>query len=150
MCFLMFSDADIISDFRYLGRSHFTRMTRARLPRETIWRLRLSKWRFEPAPTQSDVIWSALDADVDCSNLKSFFLLCILFVIAVLLISPILLAEVLTTWVHSLNLTYNLVNSMTVDRYITTFSAMIVNVMIIPFLIDMMVLLEDIKTKSQR
>ena len=50
----------------------------------------------------------------------------------------------------SLDLEYRLVTQETVNEYIVSLSSMIVSIILIPFFIDMMVLMEDFKTKSQR
>ena len=70
----------------------------------------------------------------------------LLFVISVILVTPILLInktyDVVSKW--------NIMNSDTLKSYLQTYLTLFVNVVLIPFLIDMMVLLEDFETKSDR
>lgn len=51
---------------------------------------------------------------------------------------------------ESIDLEYEYITKETVNEYITSLSAMIVSIILIPFLLDMMVLMEDWRTKSQR
>ncbi len=70
----------------------------------------------------------------------------LLFVISVILVTPILLInkayDVVSQW--------NLMNNETLHAYLQTYLTLFVNVVLIPFLIDMMVLMEDFETKSDR
>lgn len=77
--------------------------------------------------------------------LKTAFLLILLFIVSVLLITPILLVNsaenVLQEWGFS---------SATFDSYVKTYITLFVNIVLIPFFIDIMVLMEDFDTRSDR
>lgn len=68
--------------------------------------------------------------------------------VSVVLISPTLLINT------ALDLTsdwkFKFISKTTLDSYIATYLTMLVNVCLIPFFIDMMVLIEDFDTKSER
>ena len=49
-----------------------------------------------------------------------------------------------------MSLEYKFVTQETVNEYIQSLSAMLVSLIIIPFFIDIMVVMEDFKTKSMR
>lgn len=73
-----------------------------------------------------------------------------LLLISVVVITPVMIIEYWHKLEDSIELDYEWVTKETVNEYITSLSAMVVSIILIPFLLDMMVLMEDWRTKSQR
>ena len=73
-----------------------------------------------------------------------------LILISVVLITPVLIIEYWQKIEEGLDLQYRFINKETINEYIASLSAMLVSIILIPFLLDMMVLMEDFRTKSQR
>lgn len=88
-----------------------------------------------------------MSVDKNFSLLKSTILLFLLFVISVLLLTPYYLVNYAEEIVKNWNLK---ISSVTINKYIQTYLTLFVNVVMIPFFIDMMVLIEDFDTKSDR
>lgn len=84
------------------------------------------------------------------STTKTVILWVFLLLISVVLITPVLIIEYWHKFEESIDLEYEYITKETVNEYITSLSAMIVSIILIPFLLDMMVLMEDWRTKSQR
>ena len=61
-----------------------------------------------------------------------------------------MIIEYLQKFEDSLDLSYKLINRETINEYISSLAAMLVSIILIPFFLDMMVLMEDFRTKSQR
>ena len=70
--------------------------------------------------------------------------------ISVVLVTPVLLAEYAKKLEEKMDLDYLWISQETINEYLTSLSAMIVSIILIPFLLDMMVLMEDWRTKSLR
>ena len=64
--------------------------------------------------------------------------------------TPVLLAEYAKKLEEKMDLDYLWISQETINEYLTSLSAMIVSIILIPFLLDMMVLMEDWRTKSLR
>lgn len=64
--------------------------------------------------------------------------------------TPVLLTEYLTKMEQSLDLQYSWLSKESIDDYLSALSATITSLFLIPFLLDMMVLMEDWRTKSER
>ena len=73
-----------------------------------------------------------------------------LILLSVLLITPLLIIEYLSEIEQSFNLKYEWISQETINAYLQSLSAMLVSIILIPFFLDMMVLMEDFRTKSQR
>ena len=73
-----------------------------------------------------------------------------LILLSVILITPVMIIEYLQKFEDSLDLSYKLINRETINEYISSLAAMLVSIILIPFFLDMMVLMEDFRTKSQR
>ena len=73
-----------------------------------------------------------------------------LLLISVVLVTPVLITEYWQRIEDKMDLEYKWITKETINEYITSLSAMIVSIILIPFLLDMMVLMEDFRTKSQR
>ena len=91
--FLMFSDEDIIRDFQYGGKCYFMERMRRCIPTKGIRRLRMPTWRFELAPTQSDLIWHSLGVNEEFANLKTILLMVALTFFSIVVLSPIYLTN---------------------------------------------------------
>lgn len=75
--------------------------------------------------------------------LKTCLLLVILFGLSLTFMAPVLL-------VNKVNEVLGDSVSQTIKGYVSTYITMFVNVVLLPFIIDMMVLVEDFETKSDR
>jgi hypothetical protein len=148
--FVMFSDENIVKDFQFFGDNHFNKLTKTTIPNKVKKQLKMKSWKFRPVSGQSDILWEGLSADEDCALIKTVMLLFILFIVSVLLISPLMLSKAVTDWANSRDLLVNYISVETIDTYLQTLCVALVNVVLIPFFIDMMVLIEDFQTKSQR
>ena len=110
----------------------------------------MRRWEFNPAVPQSDIIWDDFTKDSVIGTTKTVILWVFLLLISVVLITPVLIIEYWHKIEHGLNLEYEWITKETVNEYITSLSAMVVSIILIPFLLDMMVIMEDWRTKSQR
>ena len=110
----------------------------------------MRRWEFNPAVPQSDIIWDDFTKDSVIGTTKTVILWVFLLLISVVLITPVLIIEYWHKLEDGLNLNYEWITKETVNEYITSLSAMVVSIILIPFLLDMMVLMEDWRTKSQR
>ena len=84
------------------------------------------------------------------SKLKSWFLLLVLFILSVLIITPITLVDTLKTVVTEIEGWFNpdsIINSV-ITKYFPTLMLFLNNFVIIPLLIDLIAFIEDHKTKS--
>lgn len=71
-----------------------------------------------------------------------------LLILSVVLITPVLIIEYWQKIEQKFNLEYRFITQETVNEYISSLAAMIVSIILIPFFLDMMVLMEDFRTKS--
>mmetsp|Transcript_14843 Transcript_14843/g.10400 ORF Transcript_14843/g.10400 Transcript_14843/m.10400 type:complete len:185 (-) Transcript_14843:533-1087(-) len=123
------------------------------LSTKNINKLKLLEWGLNPAFSQSDIIWTNLSKDTLFSTLKTFFLLVILFIISVLLMTPLMFLDMADEIRESLENRYGdsgWLSSPLITTYLSSLSVLLFNLILIPFFIDMMVLLEDHQTKSAR
>ena len=81
---------------------------------------------------------------------KTIVLLILLFAVSVLLITPLMLSNRIKELIQNSDIGDNWIKKETIITYSSTYCVLFVNVVIIPFLIDMMVLIEDFRTKSER
>jgi len=110
----------------------------------------MKRWEFYQAFPQSDIIWEDFTKDSVIGTTKTVILWVFLLLISVVLVTPVLLVEYWQKIEENLDLHYLWFSKETVYEYINSLSAMIVSIILIPFLLDMMVLMEDFRTKSQR
>ena len=110
----------------------------------------MKRWKFYQAFPQSDIIWEDFTKDSVISNTKTVILWVFLILLSVILITPVMIVEYLQKFEDSLDLSYKLINRETINEYISSLAAMLVSIILIPFFLDMMVLMEDFRTKSQR
>ena len=110
----------------------------------------MKRWKFYQAFPQSDIIWEDFTKDSVISNTKTVILWVFLILLSVILITPVMIVEYLQKFEDSLDLSYKLINPETVEDYTKSLAAMLVSIILIPFFLDMMVLMEDFRTKSQR
>ena len=122
-----------------------------RLSKNTIDRLHMRTWAFKKAFPQSDIIWEDLTADPVISWMKTAILWVLLISFSILLITPAMLIAMGTELLESLGLdNVGWLDAATLTAYVSSAMTMLLNVIIIPFLIDMMVLMEDYQTRSER
>ena len=110
----------------------------------------MRRWEFHQAFPQSDIIWEDFTKDSVISTTKTVILWVFLLLISVVLITPVMIMEYWQKLEDSIDLDYKYITKEAANEYITSLSAMIVSIILIPFLLDMMVLMEDWRTKSQR
>lgn len=112
--------------------------------------LRFERWTFRQAPAQSDIIWQSMGVDENFSVLKTSILLILLFLFSVVILTPVMLVNQAQQLLNDLNLPHKILSSTTLNTYVSTYLTLLINVVLIPFFIDMMVLIEDFETKSDR
>jgi hypothetical protein len=84
------------------------------------------------------------------SAVKTFMLWVILLLISVVLITPVLLVNISTEIIANLDWNVPFLQNSNFNTYLTSAMTVFVNIILIPFLIDIMVLMEDHPTKSIR
>ena len=65
-------------------------------------RFDLYHWKVNIAPAQNDIIWENFFTNLAYSKLKSWILLLLLFIVSVIIITPLTLVEKLTPLVNSI------------------------------------------------
>ena len=113
-----------------------------------IERLNIKQWSFFQATPQSDIIWEDFTKDSVIGTTKTVILWVFLLLISVVLITPVLIIEYWHKLESGLDLDYKYISHETMNEYVTSLSAMVVSIILIPFLLDMMVVMEDWRTKS--
>ena len=110
------------------------------------------QWKVKQAPSYSDIIWENIYKDDGIREVKSWFLVIILFVTCVLLVTPVFLLDNLNKLLVPLTekLGKNNLLSILIQTYLSPLILLAFNSGIIPFFIDMIGLLEEHKTKSRR
>ncbi len=93
-------------------------------------------------------MWPDFTKDSVIGTTKTVILWVFLLLISVVLVTPVLLVEYWQKLEDNLDLKYLWFNQETINEYIASLSAMVVSIILIPFLLDMMVLMEDFRTKS--
>ena len=91
-----------------------------------------------------------MGVDENFSLLKTSILLILLFLFSVVIITPVMLINQAQQLLDDLNLPHKILSSNTLNTYVSTYLTLLINVVLIPFFIDMMVLIEDFETKSDR
>ena len=91
-----------------------------------------------------------MGVDENFSRLKTCILLILLFLFSVVILTPVMLITQAQQLLDSLNLPHKILSSSTLNTYVSTYLTLLINVVLIPFFIDMMVLIEDFDTKSDR
>ena len=84
------------------------------------------------------------------STTKTVILWVFLLILSVVLITPVLIIEYWQKIEQKFDIHYKFISQETVNEYISSLAAMIVSIILIPFFLDMMVLMEDFRTKSER
>lgn len=90
----MFSDERIIKDFLYNNNRYFSGLVSEKINRVKIDKLHMRHWTFKLAYPESDIIWEDLCKDSIISTFKSFVLLILLFILSVVLLTPLLLINI--------------------------------------------------------
>lgn len=145
----MFTERAIVKDIMY-DKSFFPSMIQSKLSHSTTIKLGMSHWKFQRAFSESDIIWEDLCKDKLLSSAKTFVLWVLLLVISVLLLSPVMLFEISTQLIADLNWRLPFISNTSLSTYMMTAMTAFLNVILIPFFIDVMVLIEDHPSKSRR
>lgn len=125
-------------------------MIREKLTAPAIRRLNMNKWMFASAYSESDIIWEDVYKDSITSAIKTFMLWILLLTLSVLIITPLILTSISTEIISNLHIDITFLDNTNKSLYISSAMTVFCNVILIPFLIDIMVLLEDHHTKSRR
>jgi hypothetical protein len=96
------------------------------------------------------MIWEDIYKDSVMSGIKTFLLLVLLLLISIVLLTPLVLLNMSSEVVTNLNIEVKWLDKTTYNTYLSTAMTMLMNVILIPFFIDIMVLIEDFPTKSER
>ena len=97
---------------------------------------------------QSDMIWEDYTKDSVISSTKTVILWVFLLLLSVVLITPVLLNEYGIMIYDKLEPKLEFFSALDLRQYLSTLATLLVSVILIPFFIDMMVLMEDFRTKS--
>lgn len=147
--FLMFSDQKIVKDYLY-DHQFFFNMIREKLTASAIRRLNMNNWFFASAYSESDIIWEDVYKDSVASAIKTFMLWILLLTLSIIIVTPVVLASISTEIIANLNFKFPFIDNTNTSLYISSAMTVFCNVILIPFFIDIMVLLEDHPTKSRR
>ena len=112
-------------------------------------KLGIDDWNIEQAPPVSDIIWSKIGTKDLLSTLKSIFLYLLLFIICIILVSPLTLfdlAKPLTHWIEQ----SESVLKKYLPEYLSPLVLIIFNSRIIPLLVDLVAYLQDHETYSSK
>ena len=110
----------------------------------------MNRWEFYAAFPQSDINWDDFTKDSVISRTKTVILWIFLLLLSIVLITPVLILEYLTLIVDKVQEESDILSKFDISTYLTSLSAMIVSIILIPFFIDIMVQMEDFRTKSER
>lgn len=108
------------------------------------------RYKIYPAPSQSDIIWENVYNNEIVTIIKSYILIVLLFVICVLLITPVSILDNLQPILTAIFRTIgeNSVIVKTAQTFISPIILLIFNSGIVPVLIDIVAALEGHKLKS--
>jgi hypothetical protein len=110
----------------------------------------MTSWSFERAYSESDIIWEDIYKDKLISGAKTLILWALLLIVSIFLLTPVLLFEISTQIVADLNIKIPYISETALSTYTMTAMTVFLNIILIPFFIDMMVLIEDHPSKSTR
>ena len=110
----------------------------------------MRRWTFSHAFPQSDIIWEDFTKDSVISGTKTFILWVFLLLLSVVLITPVMIVNLGTDILDKYDVNIPWLSKDTINTYLSSFAAMFVNLILIPLFIDIMVMMEDWKTKSER
>lgn len=110
----------------------------------------MRRWTFSHAFPQSDIIWEDFTKDSVISGTKTFILWVFLILLSVVLITPIMIVNFGNEIIDKYNIDIPWLSKDSITTYLSSFAAMFVNLILIPLFIDLMVMMEDWKTKSER
>jgi len=132
------------SQFKYLCMNKLTPEQRAST--------KVLKWKVSRAPASSDIIWENMQNDEFYSEVKSWLLLFILFLVCVVFVTPLTLVDELQPIINFINDSVGkdsfLANGIT--AFITPLLVLAFNSGILPLFIDFISYLEGHKNKSKR
>jgi hypothetical protein len=145
----MFSDQKIVKDYLY-DPKFFRTLIHDTLTSSAIRRFNMNGWIFASAYSESDIIWEDLTKDSVASAIKTFMLWILLLTLSVLILTPIVLQQISTEIIANLDIKIPFIDNTNRSLYISSAMTVFFNVVLIPFFIDIMVLIEDHPTKSKR
>ena len=133
-----------------LYKNEYKALVCAGLSQEERVETQALQWRIRQAPSQSDIIWENMYKDDGVSEVKSWFLVLLLFVGCVVLITPVSVVDNLKPLIDALSKKLGDKNFLVIvlSTYLSPLILLIFNFGIIPLLIDLIAFLEDHKTKS--
>ena len=99
----------------------------------------MNRWEFYTAFPQSDINWEDFTKDSVISRTKTVILWIFLLLLSIVLITPVLVLEYLTLIVDKVQEESEKLSKFDISTYLTSLSAMIVSIILIPFFIDIMV-----------
>lgn len=147
--FLIFSDDRIVKDILY-DPHFFPALCEHHLSPAAMQRLNMLNWKLYHAFSESEIVWQDLYKDHTVSALKTFVLWILLLLLSVILLTPVMLADTATGLISELSIEIPFLKNTNVSTYVTTAMSAFFNVILIPFFIDIMVMLEDHPSKSGR
>lgn len=147
---LIFSCRHVVKDYLYNDRKYFRKLINGKLSDAAISRLNMNNWEFTHSYPESDIIWQDIYKDSVMSGIKTFLLWVLLLLISIVLLTPLVLLNMSSEVVDNLNIQVKWLDKTTYNTYLSTAMTMLMNVILIPFFIDIMVLIEDFSTKSER
>ena len=128
----------------------FDRLILKEFSKEEIKELGMRNWVFSDAFPESDIIWEQLHTDSLFSYIKVTILWVLLLLFSIVLLTPLLLINMSSNIIDNTNLGESWLLKPKFNTYLTTAMTMTLNVILIPFFIDIMVMIEDHPTKSAR
>ena len=116
----------------------------------SIERLQMKRWEFTSSFPQSDIIWEDFTKDSVISGTKTAILWVFLLLLSVVLITPVMFVNMSTDFINKNHIDIPWLSKESITTYISSFAAMFVNLILIPLFIDLMAMMEDWRTKSER
>lgn len=107
-------------------------------------------WTFHESFPETDIIWEHLHRDSLFSYVKTTILWVLLLLFSIVLLTPLLLINMSQDVIDNTKLGESWMANPKFNTYLTTAMTMTMNVILIPFFIDIMVMCEDHRTKSSR
>jgi len=108
----------------------------------------MRRWVFSASFPESDIIWDGLSKDSVTGQIKTAILWVFLLLFSIVLLTPILLINMSAQIIENIDTQKDWMDNNTFNTYLSTSMTMFMNVILIPFFIDIMVLIEDHQTKS--
>ena len=137
---------------RCLNAKDFQKLVVDRVGPEDRMRAGVNRWKIKQAPAYSDIIWENMYRDDTLTSIKSWLLMILLFIVCVVLITPISLLDNLAPIIKALTKSLGEDNFFAVilQTYLAPLIMLAFNSALIPLFIDFIAYLEEHKTKSGR